>query len=60
MRVPKRDKIRPDLIESKYKYDVQTSTDDPSLPALFVFSRARGSGKTYACVAMCKRFEEKG
>jgi hypothetical protein len=60
MRVPKRDRIQPDLIQAKYKYDVPTSPDDPTLPAVFVFSGARGSGKTYACVAMCKKFEEKG
>ena len=60
MKVAKRAKISSNLIESKYKYDVQTSPDDPTLPSVFVFSGARGSGKTYACVAMCKRFEEKG
>ena len=27
--------------------------------ALFVFCGSRGSGKTYACVAMCSHFEKK-
>ena len=44
-------------VQSKYK--INTAPTDPKLPALFVFCGSRGSGKTYACVAMCSHFEKK-
>jgi len=37
-----------------------THLEDPYLPALFVFQGMRGSGKMYACVQMCRHFEQKG
>ena len=48
------------LKTSKNKYVVDTTPEDPKLPALFVFCGSRGSGKTYACVAMVKHFEKMG
>ena len=48
-----------DLKQHKSKYVIETEREDPKLPALFVFCGSRGSGKTYACVAMVKHFEKK-
>ena len=48
------------LKRSKNKYAIDTKREDPKLPALFVFCGSRGSGKTHACVAMCKHFEREG
>ena len=48
------------LTQSKHPYDIDTESTDPKLPAVFVFSGSRGSGKTYACVSMTKYFEKKG
>ena len=48
------------LKQSKNKYAIDTASEDPKLPALFVFCGSRGSGKTYACVAMCKHFKRRG
>jgi len=48
------------LKTKKSKYAIDTASEDPKLPALFVFCGARGTGKTYACVAMCKHFEKMG
>ena len=48
------------LKTKKNKYVVDTTPEDPKLPALFVFCGSRGSGKTYACVAMVKHFEKMG
>ena len=45
-------------MESKYK--TPTDLEDPYLPGLFVFQGIGGSGKTYACVQMCRHFEQKG
>ena len=45
---------------SKNKYVIDTAPEDPKLPGLFVFCGSRGSGKTYACVAMAKHFEKLG
>ena len=45
---------------SKNKYVIDTAPEDPKLPGLFVFCGSRGSGKTYACVAMAKHFEKMG
>ena len=47
------------LKNSKSKYFINTAPTDPKLPGLFVFCGSRGSGKTYACVAMCSHFEKK-
>ena len=49
-----------DLKISKNKYVIDTAPEDPKLPALFVFCGSRGSGKTYACVALAKHFEKMG
>ena len=38
--------------KSKYR-----NREDPKLPALFVFCASRGSGNTYACVAVVTHFE---
>ena len=46
--------------EKKFKFDVNTHADDPKLPGVFVFCGSRGSGKTYACIQMCKHFEDQG
>ena len=48
------------LKTKKNKYVLDTTPEDPKLPALFVFCGSRGSGKTYACVAMVKHFEKMG
>lgn len=45
--------------QKAYKYDIDTLPHDPKLPAVFVFSGNRGSGKTYACVSLCQNFEKK-
>ena len=45
---------------SKNKYVIDTAPEDPKLPGLFVFCGSRGSGKTYAFVAMAKHFEKMG
>ena len=47
------------LKNCKSKYVINTAQTDPKLPGLFVFCGSRGSGKTYACVAMCSHFEKK-
>ena len=47
------------LKNTQYKYTIKIDQTDPKLPALFVFCGSRGSGKTYACVAMCSHFETK-
>ena len=47
------------LKNTQSKYTIKTAHTDPKLPALFVFCGSRGSGKTYACVAMCSHFEKK-
>jgi hypothetical protein len=48
------------LKHKKHKFDLPTQEHDPQLPGVFVFSGTRGSGKTHACIAMCKDFETKG
>ena len=48
------------LKNTESKYLTPTSKEDPVLPALFVFQGMRGSGKSYACVQMCRHFEKKG
>ena len=48
------------LTQTQSKYVITTESNDPKLPALFVFCGSRGSGKTYACVAMVKHFEKMG
>ena len=59
MRIKKaKHKVKTDLKNGKSKYAIDTAPDDPKLPALFVFCGSRGSGKTYACVAMVKHFEK--
>jgi len=45
------------LNSEAFKYDIPTHEDDPKLPGVFVFCGSRGSGKTYACIAMVKHFE---
>ena len=46
------------LTQTQSKYVISTESNDPKLPALFVFCGSRGSGKTYACVAMVRHFEK--
>ena len=53
-------RVGSDLTQSSCKYDIDTHKDDPKLPGVFVFCGSRGSGKTYACVQMCKHFEDQG
>ena len=53
-------RVASDLTQSSCKYDIDTHKDDPKLPGVFVFCGSRGSGKTYACVQMCKHFEDQG
>ena len=58
-------KLRKSIVDlnlktSKSKYVLETAPEDPKLPALFVFCGSRGSGKTYACVALAKHFEKWG
>ena len=48
------------LKNTESKYLTSTDKEDPVLPALFVFQGMRGSGKSYACVQMCRHFEKKG
>ena len=50
--------VQLNLQQSTSKYVIETAANDPKLPALFVFCGSRGSGKTYACVAMVKHFEK--
>jgi hypothetical protein len=52
--------LRIKLKNTESPYLTPTATDDPVLPALFVFQGMRGSGKTFACVQMCRHFEKKG
>ena len=53
-------RVGSDLTQSSCKYDIDTHKDDPKLPGVFVFCGSRESGKTYACVQMCKHFEDQG
>ena len=48
------------LKNTESKYLTPTDKEDPVLPALFMFQGMRGSGKSYACVQMCRHFEKKG
>ena len=52
--------LKVELKNAESKYKTPTDLEDPYLPALFVFQGMRGSGKTYACVQMCRHFEQKG
>ena len=47
------------LKHQSYKYDIETHPHDPKLPAVFVFSGNRCSGKTLAGIALWKNFESK-
>jgi thymidylate kinase len=51
--------VNADITTRKSMYDVETDKDDIALPAVIVFSGARGSGKTYACVQLVRHFEVK-
>jgi predicted ATPase len=55
-----RRKVNLRLKNALSKYAIPTDKEDPKLPGLFVFCGSRGSGKTYACVAMVVHFEKKG
>ena len=55
-----RNKVSFNLRSGKSKYVIETEKDDPKLPGLFVFSGARGSGKTFAAVSLVSHFERKG
>jgi hypothetical protein len=41
------------------EFEIDTDPFDFKLPGLFLFCGSRGSGKTYACVALVKHFESK-
>ena len=51
---------RLNLKTNKNKYALDTAPEDPKLAALFVLCGSRGSGKTYACVALAKHFKKMG
>jgi hypothetical protein len=53
-------KVSLDLHSRPSRFVIETAKTDPKLPALFAFCGSRGSGKTYACVAMCSHFEKMG
>jgi hypothetical protein len=53
-------KVSLDLQSKPSRFVIETAKTDPKLPALFAFCGSRGSGKTYACVAMCSHFEKMG
>jgi len=55
----KKQKVSFDLKKGHSKYALDTDPDDIKLPALITFVGARGSGKTYSCVALCRYFEQK-
>ena len=55
----KKRKIMNPLTIPPNEYDIPTDPFDFKLPALFLFCGSRGSGKTYACVALVKHFESK-
>lgn len=59
-KIPTKRKVNSNLKNSESKYLTPTSSDDPTLPGLFVFQGMRGSGKTYAAMMMCRHFERKG
>ena len=59
-KIHKKKKVNLKLKQFKSKYDIKTDEDDIKLPCLSVFVGARGSGKTYSCVAMVSHFEKKG
>jgi pantothenate kinase-related protein Tda10 len=59
-RIHTRKKVRLNLKNGLSKYPIPTAKEDPKLPGLFVFCGSRGSGQTYACVAMEADFEKKG
>ena len=56
IKIKRKKGVQLDLTQSKSKYIIETARNDPKLPALFVFCGSRGSGKTYACVAMVKQY----
>ena len=59
-RVKSRKTVSFDLDSKPSRFVIETVKTDPKLPALFAFCGSRGSGKTYACVAMCSHFEKMG
>ena len=52
-------KINVKLKEKESKFAIKTKKDDITLPAVVVFSGARGSGKTYACIMFVRHLEKK-
>lgn len=52
-------KVNVQLNQSASRFVVDTDKDDISLPAVIVFSGARGSGKTYSCITLMRHFELK-
>ena len=52
-------KIDVKLKEKASKFAIKTKKDDISLPAVVVFSGARGSGKTYACIMFVRHLEKR-
>jgi hypothetical protein len=52
-------RIQVTLTQRDSEFAIKTDKDDITLPAVIVFSGARGSGKTYACIMLMKHFELK-
>ena len=64
MNVCKKNVVRHERVDVKLKQKeselcIKTAKNDITLPAVIVFSGARGSGKTYACIMLMKHFENK-
>jgi hypothetical protein len=59
-KIKSRHTVSLDLQSKPSRFVIETAKTDPKLPALFAFCGSRGSGKTYACVAMCSHFEKMG
>jgi tRNA A37 threonylcarbamoyladenosine biosynthesis protein TsaE len=56
---PSKHQVNVKLKEKASKFAIFTKKDDIALPAVIVFSGARGSGKTYACIMLVRHFEKK-
>jgi len=52
-------RIKVPLAQKESELAIHTDKDDINLPAVIVFSGARGSGKTYSCIMLMRHFELK-
>jgi hypothetical protein len=52
-------RIHVNLTQRQSELAITTDKDDINLPAVIVFSGARGSGKTYSCIMLMRHFELK-